>query len=83
MFKTRLINLRHLYTMTKMSKKPIHILLICCHKQGITILGKIQTVSKVSAKKYDLAARVTKALGLSISRMLVKTAAYRDEQKKL
>jgi len=45
-FKTRLINTRHFYTMTKTSKKQLHILQIRCHKQGITILGKIQTVSK-------------------------------------
>lgn len=81
MFKIRLINTRHFYTMTKVSKKQLHILLTCYHKQGITILGKIQIVSQDSAKKYDLTARVMKALGLRISRMLVKTAIYRDEQK--
>lgn len=54
--------------MTKMSKKQLHVLLMCCHKQGVTILGKIQIVSKDSAKKYNLTARVMKALGLSISK---------------
>lgn len=82
-FKTRLINTRHFYAMTKMSKKQLRILLMCCHKQGVTILGKIQIVSKDSAKKYNLPVRVMKALGLSISRMLVKTAIYREEQKKM
>ena len=49
---------------------------------GHNNLGKIQTVGKDSAKKHDLTARVMKALGHSISRTLVKTAIYREKQKR-
>lgn len=56
---------------------------MCCHNQGIPILGNTQIASKESAKKYGLAARVLNELGFNISRMLAKTAVYREEQKKM
>lgn len=79
----RSINTRHFYTMTKMSKKQLRILLMYCHYQGIPILGNIEIVSKQSAKKYDLTERLMNKLGFSISRMLAKMAVYREEQKKM
>lgn len=66
-----------------MSKKQLHILLTCCHNQGIPILVNIQIVSKESAKKYGLTARVINKLGFSISRMLAKMAVYREKQKNM
>lgn len=69
--------------MTKTSKKQLHVLLMWCHNQGTPILANIQIVSKESAKKYGLTARVMNKLGFSISRILAKTAVYREEQKKM
>lgn len=67
--------------MANMSKKQLHILFVCCHNQGLPILGNIQIVSKESAKKYGLIARVVNKLGFNISRMLAKTAVYRGAEK--